>query len=99
MNAEMNQEELGREMLRLMVADGVALTDDINQCESAILSWVRKSGAAALQAQLGGGKAGLRRDVPGVCLPGESEVCRSPRANPGHAAGPGHAGAGLLPLS
>jgi hypothetical protein len=73
----LSREELGREMLRLMAADEVLLTDDLNQCESAILSWIRKCGAAALQAQLGGKKSGLRGRRPGLRLPGEPEVYRS----------------------
>ncbi len=99
MKTEMAQEELGREMLRLMAADGVMLTDDLNQCEGAILSWIRKSGAAALQTQLGGKKAGLSRIESGLRLPGESEIRDASSADGGDAAGPGDGWPGVLPLS
>ncbi len=96
---KLTREELGQEMLRLMVADGVLLTDDLNPCEGAILSWIRRSGAAALQAQLGGKKAGLSRLESRLRLPGESEIRDASSADGGDAAGAGGGSPGVLPLS
>ena len=44
--------ELAGEVLRLMIEDGVTLTGDLNQCERAVAGWVRKVGAATIEAHL-----------------------------------------------
>jgi hypothetical protein len=48
--------ELAGEVLRLMIQDGVTLTGDLNQCERAVAAWVRKVGAASIEAHLAGKK-------------------------------------------
>jgi len=48
--------EIVEEVLQLMIRDGVTLSDDLNQCERAILAWVRKTGAAMLESHLAGKK-------------------------------------------
>ena len=50
--------ELVGEVLRLMLQDGVTLTGDLNPCERAVAGWVRKVGAAAIEAHLAGKKNG-----------------------------------------
>lgn len=62
---------LGRELLRLMAQEGLQLTDDLNQCEAAIVGWIRQAGGAALEAQLGGKKAGLQGEQSGVRVRGQ----------------------------
>jgi hypothetical protein len=53
MEGMMNRDELAREMLAAMASEGVTLSDDLGQCELAILAWVRSKGAAMLEAHLG----------------------------------------------
>lgn len=48
-----NGEELAQEMLAAMASEGVTLSDDLGQCELAILDWVRAKGAEMLEAHLG----------------------------------------------
>jgi len=52
--------ELAQEVLRLMIQDGVTLTGDLNQCERAVGAWVRKVGAATLEAHLAGKKTATK---------------------------------------
>jgi hypothetical protein len=58
--------ELTREVLRLMIQDGVTLTGDLNQCERAVGAWVRKVGAASIEAHLAGEKTAMKDRVGGV---------------------------------
>ena len=58
--------ELAGEVLRLMLQDGVTLTGDLNQCERAVAAWVRKVGAATIEAHLAGKKAATKGRVGGV---------------------------------
>lgn len=44
--------EVAEKLLGLMAADGLELTDDLNQCEEAIWHWIQKHGAAALERHL-----------------------------------------------
>jgi len=44
--------EVVQKVLELMALDGVELTDDLNQCESAILEWIHRVGAGALENHL-----------------------------------------------
>lgn len=53
MEGMMDRDELVREMLAAMVSEGVTLTDDLGQCELAILAWIRSKEAAMLEAHLG----------------------------------------------
>lgn len=48
-----NRKELTQEMLAAMASEGVTLSDDLGQCELAILDWVRAKGAEMLEAHLG----------------------------------------------
>lgn len=48
-----NSKELAQEMLAAMASEGVTLSDDLGQCELAILDWVRAKGADMLEAHLG----------------------------------------------
>ena len=88
--------ELAQEVLRLMIQDGVTLTGDLNQCERAVGAWVRKVGAATLEAHLAGKKTTVAkltevvlRDVrdrqpghggSGVVVPGCGGVLQGSRA-------------------
>ena len=58
--------ELAGEVLRLMIQDGVTLTGDLNQCERAVAAWVRKVGAATIEAHLAGKKTATKGQVGGV---------------------------------
>ena len=58
--------ELTREVLRLMIQDGVTLTGDLNQCERAVAAWVRKVGAASIEAHLAGKKTAMKDRAGGV---------------------------------
>ncbi len=58
--------ELAREVLRLMIQDGVTLTGDLNQCERAVASWVRKVGAATIEAHLAGKKTATKDRAGGA---------------------------------
>ena len=98
MDSQMSDAAIGQELLRLMRQDGIALTEDIHQCELAVLSWIRRAGTATLQEHLGGKKAGVRGVQAGVWLPCLSEVCWPPGANLGDPGGTRSAGAGLLSL-
>jgi len=44
--------EVADRLLGLMAADGLELTDDLNQCEGAIGGWIQRQGAAALEQHL-----------------------------------------------
>ena len=41
--------EVVRQVKALMVQDGVSLTDDLNQCEAALLQYVQQLGKGLLQ--------------------------------------------------
>ena len=58
--------ELTGEVLRLMIQDGVTLTGDLNQCERAVAAWVRKVGAASIEAHLAGKKTVMKDRAGGV---------------------------------
>lgn len=58
--------ELAGEVLRLMIQDGVTLTGDLNQCERAVAAWVRKVGAASIEAHLAGKKTAMKDRAGGV---------------------------------
>lgn len=52
-DSRVRREELAQEMLAAMASEGVTLSDDLGQCELAILDWVRAKGAEMLEAHLG----------------------------------------------
>ena len=58
--------ELAGEVLRLMLQDGVTLAGDLNQCERAVAAWVRKVGAATIEAHLSGKKPATKDRLGGV---------------------------------
>ena len=58
--------ELAGEVLRLMLQDGVTLTGDLKQCERAVAAWVRKVGAATVEAHLAGKKTATKGQVGGA---------------------------------
>jgi hypothetical protein len=58
--------ELAGEVLRLMIQDGVTLTGDLNQCERAVATWVRKVGAATIEAHLAGKKTAMKGRIGGA---------------------------------
>lgn len=58
--------ELAREVLRLMIQDGVTLTGDLNQCERAVAGWVRKVGAATIEEHLAGKKTAMKDRAGGA---------------------------------
>ncbi len=58
--------ELTREVLRLMIQDGVTLTGDLNQCERTVAAWVRKVGAASIEEHLAGEKTALKDRAGGA---------------------------------
>jgi hypothetical protein len=61
------------QVMAMMVQDGVTLSDDLNQCERAILAWTRKTGAAMLEAHLAGKKTATK---------GPPDLARAVRARP-----------------
>lgn len=58
--------ELAGEVLRLMIEDGVTLTGDLNQCERAVAAWVRKVGAATIEAHLAKKKTAMKGRIGGA---------------------------------
>lgn len=99
MEGRMQDAAVVQHLLSLMATEGVVLTEDLGQCELAILNWVRSKGAAMLQAHLGGKKAGLRGFEPGVRMPKGSAVRATSPADPGDLVGPDRHPPGVLPLS
>ena len=94
----MNRDELAREMLAAMASEGVTLSDDLGQCELAILAWVRSKGAAMLEAHLGK-KTRLPGSLPIMRVLGCSEVRKSPPTDDRDHAGHRDVSTGVLPLS
>lgn len=65
----MNREKLTQEMLAAIASEGVTLSDDLGQCELAILDWVRAKGAEMLEAHLGKKNSATREPVDHVSAP------------------------------
>lgn len=98
MDGRMQQVDVAEQLLALLASEGVTLTDDLGQCELAILKWVRSKGAAMLEAHLGGKKAGLPGIEPGLPLPVGPTIRAASPTDDRDAVGCGGDSACLLPL-